>query len=517
MQSLKDRFRTLLAAVSPSQRVVIVVALAVLGIVAFVFYGWVTTPSYSILYTNLDDASLAKVIDQLNSLKATYKMNGNQVLVPMSDLYVDRAKLASANVGGQAVPPGYELFDNQSLTASSFTQQVDYQRALEGELDKTLLTMSGVKSASVRLAIPQDQVFTSTQAPVTAAVLLDTTATLPASEVDTVVFVVSSAVQGLSASNVTVADTHGTVLSAPGSASGGVASDRQAQAQQAMENKLTADVQHLVDTATGSAAAVVVHAQMDLNQQTIQSETYDPKATVPLQQAITTETLTGDPAAAAGILGTAGGTLSSSTTNTATSYNKSDTSTTYGAAHQVTSTTVAPGQVQKLSVGVVVDDGTKTHLPAPNIAQLTQLVSAAVGIDPARGDSINITAVPYPAGSASTTGATKPKTSVLALVPQVAAAAVLVIVAVFLLLMARGRRKMRGAPLELTATAYAALEPGGRGTNGSTGLDEPGALAPSSGRLPVLVGDRQDVMDLVTRQPEEIATLLRSWLADRRS
>ena len=514
MQQLKDRFRPLLAAISPSQRVVILAAIGVFGIVAFVFYGWLTTPSYSILYTNLDDASLAKVINQLNTLKAPYKLNGSQVMVPMSDLYLDRAKLASAGVGGQAVPPGWELFDSQSITASSFTQQVDYQRALEGELDKTLVTLAGVQGATVNLAIPQETVFTSNQPAPTASVVLDTTQPLPASEVHTVVFIVSSAVQGLTGNNVTVADSSGNVLAAPGQGGVGATADDQAAQTEAVDASLTSDVQHLVTTATGKAGAVVVRAVLNFNQQTTQVQTYNPATTVPATQATSTETLTGSPSAVAGVVGVTGG-LPTSSTSTATSYAKSDNTVTYNAGQEVTSTTVAPGQVEKMSVGIVVDDGTKTHTPAPDTTKLTQLVSAALGLDTGRGDTINVTAVPFPANAAKPAVTAPSGQGLTSLVTQVAAAAVLVIVAFFLLLMARGRRKLRGDPLEIAAVARQAMGPAGAA--GLATGEHRGMLGSASGNLPAVVSPRQDVMDLVTRQPEEIAVVLRSWLADRRT
>ncbi|MEA2504367.1 MAG: flagellar M-ring protein FliF [Actinomycetota bacterium] len=91
MHQLRDRLRPMLAAVSASQRVVIVVALAVLVLAGFIFSKWLGTPSYAVLYSNLDDASLSKVLDQLNTSKATYKLNGKEVMVPISEVYSDRA------------------------------------------------------------------------------------------------------------------------------------------------------------------------------------------------------------------------------------------------------------------------------------------------------------------------------------------------------------------------------------------------------------------------------------------
>jgi flagellar M-ring protein FliF len=172
---------------------------------------------------------------------------------------------------------------------------------------------------------------------------------------------------------------------------------------------------------------------------------------------------------------------------------------------------VAPGQVQKLSVGIVVDDGTKTHAPAPNVPQLTQLVSAALGLDPTRGDTISISAVAYPV-AAATPKAASGAPGATSMITQAAGAAVLVIVAVFLLLMAKGRRKGAVEPLGITAVTRRALEPGASGLGESRG-----ALGSASGGLPVLASARQDVMDMVVRQPEEIAILLRSWLADRKT
>src|SRR5207302_11189669 len=142
-------------------------------------------------------------------------------------------------------------------------------------------------------ADPPGGLLAAHQEAVAAAVLVDTSASPPAAEVDTVVFIVSSAVQGLDAKNVTVADTAGTVLSAPGSAGAGATGDAETRQRQDLEATLTSDVQRLVSTATGKPGAVVVHAALNFDQRSTQVESYDPKASTPLNQATTTETLTG--------------------------------------------------------------------------------------------------------------------------------------------------------------------------------------------------------------------------------
>src|SRR5207302_9984570 len=133
------------------------------------------------------------------------------------------------------------------------------------------------------------------------------------------------AVQGLDAKNVTVAAASGTGVSATGAAGAGRTGGGEARQRQDLEATLTSDVQRLVSTATGKPGAVVVHAALNFDQRTSQVETYDPKASTPLNQATTTETLTGNPAGASGIIGVTGGVLQSATSTT-TAYSKFDSS-----------------------------------------------------------------------------------------------------------------------------------------------------------------------------------------------
>ena len=524
MDQFKNRLQSILSAVPPAQRVVVLVALAVLTVTVVIFARWLTQPSYTLLYSNLDDKALSQVIGELDSQGISYKIEGggSRIMVPRQQVYQVRASLAEAGVAGEAVPKGYELLDGQGLAVSDFKQKVDYQRALEGEISKTLMAMDGVESASVRLAMPEEQLFSDEQKPVTASVLMGTPTALNQDQVDTVVFLVSSAVEGLAPGNVTVADSTGNVLSAPGDAGGsGGVGDRNMQLQREYEAALASDVQRLLTNVTPAAAAsVVIHAQLNFDETQTESETYDPESQVVLAESGSTETLSGGGAGGAGgVVGVNGGQGTGGAAGGGGNYEKSDATAEYGVNREVTRTRVAPGQVENLSVAVVMDDGSLTGAEAPSEPEVEDLVAAAIGLDEERGDTIQVSALPFPKTSAKEEAAAAGG-DIMSLLPTVAGVLVMILVAVFLFLMARGRAKSRDAELAtLGLVPRKSLEPAMAAAigEGSSGAIVQAAAGNGIENIPGGSSDaRQEVIDLVQRQPEEIASLLRTWLADRR-
>ena len=149
----------------PAQRVGIVVAVVVLVMAAVPFMQWVMTPSYALLFAGLEDKHLSEVVNELETRGVPYQLDGSRVLVPQQQLHRVRADLAAAGVSGTPTVPGYELLDNQALGVSDFRQRVDLQRAVEGELTRTLTAMDGIESATVRLVIPEESLFTEQRKP----------------------------------------------------------------------------------------------------------------------------------------------------------------------------------------------------------------------------------------------------------------------------------------------------------------------------------------------------------------
>jgi flagellar M-ring protein FliF len=499
---VRDRFTAFVRTLPVAHRVGIVAALAVLAMASVVFGRWILTPTYTVLYSGLDDAAVAGVVAELDGLGVPYRLEGgSRISVPQDRLYATRAALASAGVGGRTAPPGYELLDNQGLSISDFRQRIDYQRAVEGELAKTLMAMDGIATATVHLALPEEELFTERQKPATASVLVGTNRTLTESEVEAVTFLVASSVEGLEAANVTLADASGAVLHAPGDAAGSTAvTNRNLRQTREYEQALANDLSVLLTRVTdGTPASVVVRAAMNYDEAQTESERFAPDSQVALRESSTAERFEGTGAVPGGVVGVDGGPLAAGDGGES-AYDREEVLREYGVDRVVDRTVRAPGTVERLSVAIVMDDGTQTGAPVPPRAEIENLARAALGLDDARGDSLAVTLMALPSPEPPAVPAEEAG-GLVDLLPEAVAALVLLVVTIALFLMSR-RRKPVAVPAPPSALPAPAT------------LLEPEALeAPDEATQEL----QRDVAALVERQPEEIATLLRGWLADRRS
>jgi flagellar M-ring protein FliF len=513
---VKDRLTELLRNIPVAHRVMVGVAVATFLLLAFGFLRWVTTPSYTVLYSGLDDTGVAAAITELETLGVPYRIEagGSRILVPRDDMYATRASLAAAGVGGASTPQGYELLDDQGLTVSDFRQRVDYQRALEGELSKTLLAMDAVKSSTVRLVLPEKELFTDNQESTTASVLLDTVRPLSAEEVETVTFLVSSSVEGLKPTDITVADVDGQVLASPGeNGIMGAASTRRQRQTRAFEETLASDVSRLLRGSVGeTGASVVVRADLDFDERSTERETYEPDSAIATREKTVEEEYTGTGAVPGGAVGVDGGPLQMD--GGESEYTRDEATREFGVNREIVRTTSAPGDVEKLSVAIVMDDGSLTGATVPPVEEIETLVSAALGLEEARGDEVAVSMVPFPVSDEPEEPATPPLTDQL---PQMIGLAVLFLIALALFIMTRrrgGRKGQLPAPVE-DPVVWAQMRPERPAqplSNENLSIGAPQTEEEVSVREQLTAS----VTTLVEKQPEEIAVLLRSWLADRR-
>ena len=493
---LKDRMGALLRSLPPAQRVGIGVAIAVLIMAAVPFAQWILTPSYAMLYSGMSDTELAQATTELDNLGVPYQLEGNRVMVPQDQLHLVRAQMAEAGVSGSPVVPGYELLDEQALGVSDFRQRVDLQRAVEGELARTLGAMDAIDSATVRLVIPEDSLFTDRREPASASVLLRANRTMDVGQVEAVTLVVASAVEGLEPDQITVADTTGEVLHAPGDGSTGGVTDRQQRRTRDFENALASDLTQLLQRATDAPASVVVRATLDFDERSTETEVFD-EGGIPLREQTSDENFEGVAPAPGGIVGVDGGPLPQAD-GAENTYERAEATREFGVDRTITRIVQAPGTVQRLSVAAVVDEGAMM-----GDAELAQLIAAAAGVVDERGDQVAITRVVTP--PPAELPAVDEAEGLLELIQQIAAVVVLLVIAVALFLMSR-RRSGEAAPAAAgTKVVPATVRPAALAQSDDAEQSEPKA------------GVRHEVAELVERQPEEIAALLRGWLADRRA
>lgn len=520
---VRDRLAGFVRGLPVAHRVGIVAAVVTIALAFVVFMSWVTTPSYTVLYSGLAEGEVASTINELESLGVPYQIEGggSRILVPRDRLYATRASLAQAGIAGQTEPKGYELLDDQGLAVSDFRQKVDYRRALEGEMERTLAAMSGIASAEVHLVMPEDELFQDQQEPTTASVLLSTTRPLEQTEVEAVAFLVASSVEGLETNRITIADAKGTVLHAPGDAGGSGLASRQLRQTREFEQSLAADTAALLERATGSPASVVVRAQLNFDESQVETEVFNPDSQIALREQESIETFEGTGAVPGGTVGVDGGPLPGAE-GEEKNFNREDRTREFGVDRTRTTTIQAPGKIERLSVAIVMDDGTQTGVAVPADGDVEALVSAAIGLDADRGDSVAVSKVAFPAvdEEAADEAAAEEQASLMGLLQQAVGAAVLLLVALALFL--SSRRKGKGAK-ELAATPVSPIPSAPVAAVEEPKKDEalqaklldalPGHIEES----PVNTALRSEVADLVQAQPEQIATLLRGWLADRRA
>lgn len=510
--ALKARATAAFKSFSPAQLTVMGLLVAALLVGGMTFMRWAAAPSYGVLFSGLDAKDASEVVDKIKAEGVPYKLvsDGTAIMVPTSKVYDLRLSLSAEGLPKGSVV-GYEILNNQGLTTSEFSQQVNYQRAVEGELTRTLSAMKGIESASIHLAIPRDELFTDSASEPTAAVLLTTDGSLGDDAVESIVHLVASSVPGMKPQGVTVADTDGNVLSSGSGASGN--SNKELRLTQQYESALATNANAMLQQVYGAGHSIVrVSARMNYDTKETQTETYDPESQVALSESTTQETYkSGSAAAGTTATGTLGDTSGASSTDSPpTDYQKSESAKDFGVNKVVESAKVAPGKVERLSVAVMLDSAAK---PAPDADQVRELVGAALGVDVARGDQIVVDTISF-SKDAATAGASAAAEGAAAspMLDYARTGIGIVILGIVLFVLLRGMRKTKVEIVDLGGGVRPML----------SGTGQPMALgAPATdihGRELVAVGagsTQQQMLSLVDQQPDEVAVLLRSWLGDR--
>ncbi len=509
---------------STPQKLIAAIGIAVLVLGGAAFMRWASTPTLQPLFTNLAASDAAAIVDQLDSEGVQYELadGGSSVLVPRSEVYRMRLAMSSAGLPSSA-DTGYALLDEQGVTASQFQQQVTWQRALQGELARTIGSITGVEAATVNLAIPAKDVFLDETAAPTGSVLVETRpgAELPAQQVQSIVHLVASSVEGLSPDDVTVVDGEGRLLSAAGTG-GGAAGGLRDQQTTDYEGRVSAALQGVLDRVVGPGNGfATVTADLDFDATDRTSETFSAaEDTPPLSSSITTEEYTGGGGAATGVLGPDNIQVPPGTGDSDSAYTKTST-TENNSVNKVTErTSTAPGSLRRQSVSVVVNSRSVADL---DITALRDAVTAAAGIDVERGDVLSVSRMPFDSSSAEAAGTALEEAKAVAAAEQqgelvrtaAIAGAVVLLAIVVLVLTLKRRKKTRRDEIDLGEMRV--LEPGpGQRELDRVDEDDPRSLLPRQ-RTPDAAERRTDVIELVERQPDDVAELLRGWLADRRS
>jgi len=506
-----------------AQRTIALIGIAVLLLGGFALASWLGKPTLSPLFSSLSSKDASAIVDHLEASGVQYELadGGSTILVPADQLYTQRLAVASQGLPAHTDAGGYTLLDDMGMTSSEFQQQVTYQRALEGELARTIGALTGVEEASVRLALPEDSVFVAEKADPTASVFVRTRAgaTLTTDTVEAIVHLVSAGIEGMKPADVAVIDAEGKVLSAVGGTPGAGLSSGQTGEYEA---RVAANVQAMVDKLVGVGNAVVsVSADLDYDQVARTSETYevDPENELPpLSSATTTEEYTGGGPAVGGVLGPDNiGVPDGAGAGAGGEYRKESATVNNPLNKVVEQVTTAPGSVRRQSVSVVVSE---TAGAALNMAELETAVAAAAGIVPDRGDVVSVSRMAFDTTNAATaeqalaaaTAERQAQQQADLIRTGIIAAVALLVVVMIMIALARRSRRLRRTEIDLGALeleqAQAEVE--------EVEEPEPTPVLPPSPTVDPVAAKREDVLALAADQPAEVADALRGWLAGSR-
>ena len=537
------------------QKVVLLVGVAAAVAVTVAFVSWARTPDYKVLFSNVTDRDGGAIISALQQINVPYRMSegGGAILVPSDRVYESRLRLAQQGLprGGSI---GFELLENQRIGTSQFVEQVNFQRALEGELARTVQALGSVQGARVHLAIPRPSVFVRDQQKPSASVLVSLFPgrTLDPAQLAGITHLVASSVPELAPSAVTIVDQAGNLLTqSPGAREANAGLDAgQLKYLQAVEQNFVRRIEAILTPIVGPGnVRAQVTAELDFSTVEQTAETY--KANPSPEQAIrsqqTVETLGDNPRDASGVPGA----LSNQPPGSATAplnapakgaakgapaeppspgSSHREATTNYELDKTITHTRAEVGAVRRLSAAVVVNHRREvkegkseaTALPEAEIAQLNNLVRQAIGFNEKRGDTVNLVNAAFnEAERVEVEGPTVVAEVTQRLLGNLntllwTLAAIVAALFVYLMVLRPVLRDLaRAGERDLAAQeayAQAMAAAAGSGEAAAAGAGGPGSAQPIRTGARGFEADLQAVKDLAKQEPQIVANVVKDWV-----
>lgn len=405
---LMEKGRQFWSKIAMSQRIFLVAFAAILAAVFIGLVVWLNQPDYRLLLGNLPAEDANRVVGMLQGDKIPYKLedNGTSILVPADKVYDSRLKIAGSNII-QGQGQGYEIFDKVQVGETDFAQKIKYQRALQGELSRTISQFPGVESARVHLVVPQKSLFIEEQMSPSASVVLKLAAgtAFNNQDVNAIVNLLVMAVEGLDKNHVSISDSNGKVLYFPDEDSLTGLSTSQLEHKNSVQQALERRIEEMLSPVIGVGKVIAkVNADLDFSQKTRRLELYDPDKTVLRSTTRQESTERGQSTIDSGSpdINFRGDSMSGALSEQEKSMEQRTDN--YEINKEEQNIIAAVGDISRLSIAVIVDgtyeknaEGQMVFTPrsAEEIQRIQQLISNAVGYDRARGDTIEVSSIAF--------------------------------------------------------------------------------------------------------------------------
>ncbi len=481
---------------------------------------WSERVDYQVLYSNLTQEDAGQVINKLTEMKVPYRVDANAIYVPSSKVYELRLQLAAQGLP-QGGGVGFEIFDKNQLGVTEFVQRLNYIRALQGEIARTIRQLSEVDEARVHIAIPERTIFTERQEKPTASIVLKLKPgrVLSQGQIGGIVHLVSSSVEGLSPEQVTVIDNMGNMLSRP--SDGDVVADaKQRDYQKSVDKDYETKLASMLEGIVGKGKAIVRAAtKIDYSQVEKTEESFDPDTIAIRSVQRNKENTSG--AASGGIPGALSNQpgQQAAAASSPNSSQKQTENINYEVSRSVSKISLPRGEVKSISVAVLVDgtykkEKNKQVYQARSEAELKkyeELIKAAIGFNKERGDQVIVENVPFETvpEEVEKTDYTRVVISVLKyMVPLILIIMIILFVIKPVIETLKAMPEAGGRPGELPPAVGVA---GVGGTAAARGF---GALEEQEAGLASKEGMKVKVTDVVKKDPRRAATILKEWLSE---
>lgn len=493
-------------------KVVLLVVLALVITSVILFSSWLQKADYQLLYANLSQDDAGLIMQQLAEMKVPYKATAGGIMVPGDKVHELKLQLA-----GQGLPQGgavgFEIFDKTSFTMTDFVQKMNYRRALQGELSRTIRSLSEVEQCRVHIAVPEKTLFATEEERPKASVLLKLRPgrVLTQGQVHGIVHLVSSSVDGLASKDVAVVDSSGHILTAPTDSIAGM-SGSQIDYQRSIEKELETRAVAILEPVAGKGKVKAkVAAAIDFTRVEKMEERFDPDSQVVRSEQKNIEKSSSG--SAGGVPGVASNLPNRGQGQTAATQGQSEkkSETTNYEISKITSRIVnATGDIKRLSVIVLVD-GTytaqqntaeKNYAPRSeeDILKFEDMVKKAVGFSTDRGDEVRVVNMPFETTVQEEIG--EEKTDIMPVVITVLKFLVpLIAIALLFLFVVRPLMKILASPAAGVPSTRLALP--------QSVAELERAIAASE--LP----DKERVIEWARKNPAEATNLIRTWIEEK--
>ncbi|MBF0541060.1 MAG: flagellar M-ring protein FliF [Nitrospirae bacterium] len=514
----------------PKKKQIAVLWVFVMSLAGLVLlFSWTSKTEYRLLFTNLSESDAGAIVEKLKAAKVPYVVGSDGISVPAEKVYGLRIQLASEGLPlGGAI--GFELFDKSNFSTTDFVQKVNYRRALQGELVRTIRSLNEIEDARVHLSIPEKSLFaTKSENPSASVVVkLKPQTTLSKRQLDGIVHLVASSIERLDPKNVDIIDSSGNMLTKKEDDDSGLSGDQMAYLHKFEKDTEDSIVDLLTSRVGKGKVKAMVTASIDFTRKDTSEETYDPDSKVERsEQSLNENTTSTGTGGVPGVMSNLPGIQPPPVTSSQAQSQKQNSTKNFEISKTLRHETGSFRSIKRVTAAVLVDGlyeesadkkAARKYIPrtAEELSQLTELVKRTIGFDKDRGDEVTVVSMQFEPEKEEFT-AEKVDYVTVAMAGLKSIIPLLAIIAFFILVLRPVIKILTPQPAVTDATLRAAaLEMAAEARGAEKPEPEEVVVAVAEPEVSRELDPKQAMIDWAKSDPAAAANLIKNWMMGAR-